>query len=162
MSISYYNLYVDGIVTPMEILNRQAGFHYEILETFEAGIVLVGCEVKSIRAGDANIKDSYARFKGTEMYLVNMHISPYSHGNRQNPEETRERKLLLKQTELKKLLGRTQQKGLAIVPLKVYIKNNRHVKVLLGLGKSKKIYDKKESKKQKDIDRELSRSFKIK
>ena len=146
----------------MEILNRQAGFHYEILETFEAGIVLVGCEVKSIRKGDANIKDSYARFKGPEMYLINMHIAPYSHGNRQNPEETRERKLLLKAPEIKKLIGKTQQKGLAIVPLKVYLKGNRYVKVLLGLGKSKKIYDKKDSKKQKDIDRELSRSYKIK
>ena len=146
----------------MEIQNRQAGFHYEILESFEAGIVLVGCEVKSIRKGEANIKDSYAQFKGTDMYLMNMHISPYSHGNRQNPPETRERKLLLKATEIRKLIGRMQQKGLVVVPLKVYIKNNRYVKVLLGLGKSKKIYDKKDSKKQKDIDRELSRSFKIK
>lgn len=145
----------------MEILNRQAGFHYEILETIEAGIVLVGCEVKSIRKGDANIKDSYARFKGTEIYLVNMHISPYSHGNRQNPEETRERKLLLKQTEIRKLIARIQQKGLVVVPLKVYLKKNRYVKVLLGLGKSKKVYNKKESKKQKDIDREIARNFKV-
>ena len=145
----------------MEILNKRAGFDYEILETIEAGMVLVGCEVKSIRAGNASIKDSYARIKGTELYIVNMHIAPYFQGNIQNPEETRERKLLLKRNEINKLTGRMQQKGLTLIPLKVYIKNKRYVKVLLGLGKAKKLYNKKDEKKQKDIDREIRRAFKI-
>ena len=145
----------------MEIVNRKAGFNYEILETIEAGIVLVGCEVKSIRAGNASIKESYARTRGSEVYLTNMHIAHYPQGNRQNPPETRERKLLLKRSEINKLIGKIEQKKLYLVPLKVYIKKNRYVKVLLGLGKSKKLYDKKEQKKQRDIDRELRRDFKL-
>ena len=145
----------------MEILNRKAGFDYTILETFEAGLVLVGCEVKSIRAGNASIKESFARVKGTELYLVNMYIAPYFQGNIHNPPETRERKLLLKRSEINKLAGRMQQKRLSLVPLKVYVKHNRHVKVLLGLGQPKKLYDKKEKKKQRDIERELQREFKI-
>ncbi|GBR75541.1 ssrA-binding protein [Candidatus Termititenax persephonae] len=145
----------------MEIINRKAGFDYAILETLEAGILLVGCEVKSIRAGSASIKESFARVKGGELYLVNMYVAPYAQGNRHNPAETRERKLLLKRREIDKLVGRIQQKRLALVPLKVYIKKNRYVKVLLGLGQPKKMYDKKEKKKQKDIERELQREFKI-
>ena len=145
----------------MEILNRKAGFDYTILETFEAGLVLVGCEVKSIRAGNASIKESFARVKGTELYLVNMYVAPYFQGNIRNPPETRERKLLLKRSEINKLTGRMQQKRLSLVPLKVYVKHNRHVKVLLGLGQPKKLYDKKEKKKQRDIERELQREFKI-
>lgn len=145
----------------MEIVNRKAGFDYEILETIEAGLVLVGCEVKSIRAGNASIKESYARVKGSEIYLVNMYIAPYAQGNRHNPPETRERKLLLKRSEINKLIGRIQQKRLYLFPLKVYVKRNRYVKVLLGLGKSKKLYDKKETKKQKAIDREIQREFTI-
>ena len=145
----------------MEIVNRKAGFDYSILETYEAGIVLVGCEVKSIRAGNASIKESFARVKGTELYLTNMYVAPYFQGNIHNPPETRERKLLLKRSEINKLVGRMQQKRLSLVPLKVYVKHNRHVKVLLGLDQPKKLYDKKEKKKQRDIDRELQREFKI-
>jgi SsrA-binding protein len=144
----------------MEILNKTARFNYEILETYEAGIALSGCEVKSIRAGNANIKDSFARIKGTEIFLVNMYVTPYFQGNIHNPPETRERKLLLKRQEINKLIGRIQQKGLNLVPLKVYLKNSRFVKVLLGLGKSKKLYDKKEVKKQRDLDREMRRGLK--
>ncbi|MDR1997268.1 MAG: SsrA-binding protein SmpB [Candidatus Margulisbacteria bacterium] len=144
----------------MEIVNRKAGFDYAILETIEAGIVLAGCEVKSIRANNASIKESYARAKGPEIYLVNMYIAPYFQGNIHNPPETRERKLLLKRGEINKLLGKIQQKKLYLVPLKVYLKKNRYVKVLLGLGKPKKLYDKKEKQKQRDIDREIRRDFK--
>ncbi|MDR1323670.1 MAG: SsrA-binding protein SmpB [Candidatus Margulisbacteria bacterium] len=145
----------------MEILNRKAGFDYTILETVEAGIALVGCEVKSIRAGNASIKESYARVKGREIFLVNMYIAPYAQGNRHNPPETRERKLLLKRNEINKLIGKIEQKRLYLVPLKVYLKKNRHVKVYLGLGQPKKLYDKKEKKKQRDIERELRRDFKL-
>ena len=143
----------------MEIVNRKAGFNYEILETIEAGIALVGCEVKSVRAGNASIKESYARVKGGEVYITNMHIAHYLQGNRHNPPETRERKLLLKRSEINKLIGKVEQKKLYLVPLKVYVKKNRYVKVLLGIGKSKKLFDKKEVKKQRDIDRELQREF---
>jgi SsrA-binding protein len=143
----------------MEIINKRARFDYEILETYEAGIVLVGCEVKSIRAGNASIKESFARIKGEELMLVNMHVTSYAFGNIHNPEETRERKLLLKRSEIRKLIARIQQKGLALIPLKVYIKDNRYVKILLGLGKGKKNYDKKEVKKSRDIEREVRRSF---
>jgi SsrA-binding protein len=145
----------------MEILNRKAGFDYTILETVEAGIALVGCEVKSIRAGNASIKESYARVKGREIFLVNMYIAPYAQGNRHNPPETRERKLLLKRNEINKLIGKIEQKRLYLVPLKVYLKKNRHVKALLGLGQPKKLYNKKEQKKQRDIERELRREFKF-
>ncbi|MDR2431586.1 MAG: SsrA-binding protein SmpB [Candidatus Margulisbacteria bacterium] len=146
----------------MEIFNRKAGFDYEILETVEAGIALAGCEVKSIRAGNASIKESYARVKDGEAYIVNMHIAPYLQGNRHNLPETRERKLLLQRGEINKLAGKAAQKKLYLVPLKVYLKHNRYVKVLLGLGKPRKLYNKKEQKKQRDIDRELRRDFKLK
>jgi SsrA-binding protein len=146
----------------MEILNKRAFFDYEILEKFEAGIQLVGCEVKSIRAGNANIKDSFARVKNNELFLTNMHISPYSHGNIHNPEETRERKLLLKKSEILRLIGTLQQQNLHLLPLKVYLKNNRYVKVQLGLGKSKKKFDKRDKIKKRELNIELQRKYNIK
>lgn len=145
----------------MEITNKRGYFDYEILEKLEVGIQLVGCEVKSIRDNNASIKDSYARIKGDELYLVNMHITPYKFGNINNPEETRERKLLARRREINKLIGQLQ-KGLNLIPLKVYIKDNRHVKVLLGLGKSKKKFDKRDSIKKRDQNRELQRKYNIK
>lgn len=146
----------------MEITNKKAYFDYEILEKMEAGIVLVGCEVKSIRENNASIKDSFARIKNEELFLVNMYIAPYSHGNIHNPPETRERKLLLKKTEINRLIGQLQQKNLVLLPLKVYLKDKRYVKVLLGLGKSKKLFDKRESVKKRELNRELQRKYNIK
>ncbi len=145
----------------MEIQNKKGYFDYEILEKIEAGIQLVGCEVKSLRAGNASIKESFARIKNNEIYLVNMYIAPYAYGNIHNHEETRERKLLLHRAEIAKLIGKVQQKGLTLLPLKVYLKG-RHIKVLLGLGRSKKKFDKRELIKKRDMNRDMERQYKIK
>lgn len=137
--------------------NRKARFNYQILETFEAGLVLRGTEVKSCRAGKANLTDAYAAFRGSELYLQNLHINEYSHGNRDNHEPRRARKLLLHRSELDKLIGRLQT-GETFVPLKMYLKK-RHVKVLMGLAKGKKAHDKRQDLKAKDAKREIERSF---
>lgn len=143
----------------MEILNRQAKFNYEILETFEAGIVLTGTEIKSLRNGNANIKDSYANIKNEEIFLLNMHISHYEEGNIFNHEETRTRKLLLHKKEILKLKNKIDLNGYTIVPLKIYFVKNK-AKVLIGLAKGKKTYDKREDIKKRDIDREIRKEFK--
>ena len=144
----------------MEILNRQARFNYTILEEVEAGISLKGTEVKSIRDGKANIKDSYAIIKNDEAYLLNMHISEYKEGNIFNHEETRTRKLLLHKKEILKLRDKINLQGLTLVPLKVYFVKNK-VKVLIGLAKGKKTYDKRESIKERDIKRNLEKNYKL-
>jgi SsrA-binding protein len=136
--------------------NKKAYFDYEILETFEAGIVLVGTEVKSLREGRANLKDSYAKIRKGEVFLHDFHISPYTHASYNNHEPERVRKLLLHNQEIGKLTGRTQEKGLALIPLKVYFRKGK-VKVELGLARGKKLYDKRESIKRKDEAREMSR-----
>jgi SsrA-binding protein len=136
--------------------NKKAYFDYEILETFEAGIVLVGTEVKSLREGRANLKDSYAKIRKGEVFLHDFHISPYTHASYNNHEPERVRKLLLHNQEINKLTGRTQEKGLALIPLKVYFRKGK-VKVELGLARGKKLYDKRESIKRKDEAREMSR-----
>ena len=138
--------------------NRKAFFDYTILETFQAGISLKGTEVKSIRLGKANLKDSFARVDKGEIWLHNMHISPYEQGGRYNLNPIRERKLLLNSNELKKLIGRVQEKGLTLVPLKLYLMDN-WVKVDLALAKSKKEYEKREKIKKKETDREVARAF---
>ena len=138
----------------MEILNRKAKYNYQIFESLEAGIVLTGTEIKSIREGKANIKDSYARIKNDEIFLINMHISSYDNGNRFNHDETRERKLLLHKKEILKFRDKIKLEGYTIVPLKVYLKNGR-AKVLIGLAKGKKNYDKREDIKKKDIERNI-------
>lgn len=143
----------------MEINNRQARFNYTILEDVEAGIVLKGTEVKSIKDGKANIKDSYAIIKNGEMYLLNMHISEYKEGNIFNHEETRTRKLLLHKKEILKLRDKVELQGLTLVPLKVYFVKNK-VKVLIGLAKGKKTYDKRETMKERDIERNLQKNYK--
>lgn len=143
----------------IEILNRQAKFNYEILETFEAGIVLTGTEIKSLRNGNANIKDSYANIKNEEIFLLNMHISHYEEGNIFNHEETRTRKLLLHKKEILKLKNKIDLNGYTIVPLKIYFVKNK-AKVLIGLAKGKKTYDKREDIKKRDIDREIRKEFK--
>ena len=138
----------------MEILNRKAKYNYQIFETLEAGIVLTGTEIKSLRLGKANIKDSYARVKNNEVFLINMHISSYDNGNIFNHDETRERKLLLHKKEILKFRDKIKLEGYTIVPLKVYLKNGR-AKVLIGLAKGKKNYDKREDIKKRDIERSI-------
>ena len=138
----------------MEINNRKAKYDYQIFEEIEAGIVLTGTEIKSIRQGKANLKDSYATIKKGEALLLNMHISPYEQGNIFNHEETRTRKLLLHKKEILKLQDKIKLEGFTLVPLKLYLKKNK-AKILLGLAKGKKTYDKRETIKQRDIERDL-------
>lgn len=143
----------------MEIVNRQASFNYFIEDTYEAGIVLKGTEIKSIRAGKCNIKDSYAIIKNNEAYLLNAHISPYTEGNIFNHEETRTRKLLLNKKEILKLNNKLNIEGYTLVPLKIYFVKGR-AKILIGVCKGKKNYDKRESIKEKDIEREMNKNTK--
>ena len=143
----------------MEILNRKARYDYEIEDTYEAGIVLTGTEIKSIREGKVNIKDSYAIIRNNEIYLLNTHISQYKEGNIFNHEEDRTRKLLLHKKEIYKLRDKLEVEGYTIVPLKIYFVKNK-AKVLLGVAKGKKNYNKKETIKERDIKREMERSFK--
>lgn len=144
-----------------EIKNKKAYFDYEILEEIETGIVLTGTEIKSIRNGNANLKDSYAVVRNNEVYLLNMHISEYKEGNIFNHEEKRTRKLLLHKKEILKLRDKINLNGYTLVPLKLYFKGNK-VKILLGLAKGKKIYDKRESIKERDINREIKKEWKNK
>ncbi len=139
--------------------NRKAFHDYFILEKLEAGIVLLGTEVKSIREGRVNLKDSYALVKDGEPFLINCHISPYSPGNRENHDPTRTRKLLLHAKEIRKLIGKTQEKGLTLVPLRVYLTRGR-VKVELGIARGKKEYDKRETERRKEADRETRAAIK--
>jgi SsrA-binding protein len=138
--------------------NKKANHDFSIEETFEAGIVLQGTEIKSIRNGRANLKDSYARVEGGEVFLHNMHVSPYEQGNRYNHEPLRTRKLLLHKREIANLIGATKEEGYALVPLKMYLKNG-YAKVLIGLGKGKKKYDKREDLKKKEAKRDIERAF---
>ncbi len=140
------------------VANRRARFSYEIQETFEAGISLMGTEVKSIRDGQANIKEAYADIRGGEVFLVGAHISPYEQGNLNNHEPLRERRLLLKAIEIKRLTGKVQEKGLTLVPLRLYLKG-RLIKLELGVGRGKKLHDKRETIKRRDQDREVEREL---
>ena len=144
----------------MEIVNRQARYNYQIFDTFEAGIVLTGTEIKSIRNGKANIKDSYAPIKNGEVFLLNMHISAYDEGSIFNHNETRTRKLLLHKKEILKLNDKIRLDGYTLVPLKVYFKKNL-AKIELGLAKGKKDYDKRQTIKERDIKRELEKNYKF-
>lgn len=144
----------------MEIKNRKASFDYEIEEKIEVGIALTGTEIKSIREGKANLKDSYAIIKNGEVFLLNMHISPYTEGNIFNHEETRTRKLLLHKKEILKLENKVRLEGYTLVPLQLYFKGS-HAKILLGVGKGKKTYDKRESIKKKDQFREIQKKYKL-
>ncbi|MFP7171535.1 SsrA-binding protein SmpB [Terribacillus sp. 179-K 1B1 HS] len=138
--------------------NKKANFDYAIEETIEAGIVLQGTEIKSIRAGRVNLKDSFARIDRGEVRIINMHISPYEQGNRFNHDPTRTRKLLLHRKQIDKLIGQTQQQGYSLVPIKLYIKDG-FAKILLGVGKGKKKYDKREDLKQKQMKRDVDRAM---
>ncbi|TEB13843.1 SsrA-binding protein [Pelotomaculum sp. FP] len=139
--------------------NRKARHEYHIMETFEAGIALFGTEVKSLRAGKANLQDSFARVENAELMLYNMHISPYEQGNQFNHEPKRTRRLLMHKYEIMRLLGRTREKGLALIPLKVYFKNGL-AKVELALAKGKKLYDRRDDIAAKDAKREMDRAMK--
>jgi SsrA-binding protein len=141
--------------------NRKAYHDYHILETYEAGIVLTGTEVKSVREGKVNLKDSYATIKNGEAFVLNMHISPYHHGTAFNHEPTRTRKLLLHKQEIARLAGKVKERGLTLVPLKIYIKNG-YVKLELALAKGKKVYDRRADIAKRDMDRELKREMKYK
>lgn len=144
----------------MEILNRQANHNYFVTDTYETGIVLTGTEIKSIRAGKCNIKDSYAILKNNEIYLLNAHISQYDKGNIFNHEETRTRKLLLHKNEILKLNNKVNIEGYTLIPLKIYFVRGR-AKVLLGVCKGKKTYDKKQALKEHDLDREIMKNTKF-
>ncbi len=143
----------------MEINNRKARYDYDIIDTYEAGIVLKGTEIKSIKLGNANLKDSYAIIKNNEVFILGMHISPYKEGNIFNHDELRTRKLLLHKKEIFKLRDKINMDGFTLVPIKLYFVKNR-AKMLLGLAKGKKNYDKREAIKKKDIERELKKQFK--
>lgn len=133
--------------------NRKAFFDYHILDTFEAGIVLTGTEVKGIREGKANLRDSYGRVEGGEIWLYNVHINPYSHRGYSDHEPKRRRKLLLHRAEIRKLIGKTVERGLTLVPTRLYFKNGR-VKVALALARGKQVHDKRETIKRRETDRE--------
>lgn len=139
--------------------NRKAYSDYDVLEKYEAGAQLAGSEVKSIREGHINLKDSYILIKGQEAFLFNCHISPYTYANLQNHEPTRTRKLLLHSHEIKRLMGKIKERGLTVVPLRVYFKG-KHIKVEIALAKGKKIWGKKEEKRRKDVDREVQSALK--
>jgi len=140
------------------VQNKKASHDYFIEETIEAGIVLTGTEIKSIRHGRANLKDSFAKIMDGEAFLWNMHISPFEQGNRHNVDPTRSRKLLLHKHQIFKLMGHVKEKGYALVPLKMYIKNG-YAKVLIGLAKGKKNYDKRQDLAKKDAQREMARAL---
>ncbi len=140
------------------VSNRKAFHEYSILEKFEAGMSLYGTEVKSLRSGRINLKDSFARVDDGQLYLYNCHISPYSHGNLANHEPTRRRKLLVSKKEIWRYSGKTREKGLTLVPLRVYFKRG-WAKVELGLAKGKNLYDKRETDAKKSADREMQRAI---
>ena len=139
--------------------NRKARFDYHILESFEAGIVLVGTEVKSIREGAVNLRDSFARIEAGEIWLYNVHINPYSHRGYSDHEPTRRRKLLLRRQEIRKLIGKTTERGMTLVPTRMYFLNG-HVKVAIGLAKGKKAHDKRETIKRREAERETRAAVK--
>jgi SsrA-binding protein len=139
--------------------NRKALHDYHILETFEAGVVLQGTEVKAIREGRVNVRDSFARVEGDEIWVYNIHISPYTHRGYADHEPTRRRKLLLHRQEIRKLIGKTVERGMTLVPTRMYFKNG-HVKIAISLAKGKKAHDKRETIKQRDADRETRAAIK--
>ncbi|GEA14775.1 MAG: SsrA-binding protein [Moorella sp. (in: firmicutes)] len=139
--------------------NRRARHDYFILETYEAGIALTGTEVKSLRSGKANIKDSYARVENGELILHDMHISPYEQGNRFNHEPRRPRRLLMHRYEIQRLYGKIREKGLTLIPLKVYFNERGRAKVELALAKGKRLYDKREAIAARDAQREIAKAF---
>ncbi len=141
----------------MEIKNKKANFDYYIEDTLECGIELKGTEIKSLRRGSGDLKDTFAIIRKGEVYLINMYIAKYEEGNRFNHEERRTRKLLLHKKEIRKLKEKVEREGYSLVPLKAYLNDNNKVKILLGVGRGKKLYDKRETIKERDLNREASR-----
>ncbi|MBI5301164.1 MAG: SsrA-binding protein SmpB [Chloroflexi bacterium] len=139
--------------------NRKAYHDYLIEETYEAGIALTGTEIKSVRTGSLNLRDSYAQVRNGELWLMNVHIAPYEPASRQNANPYRERKLLMHRKEILRLAGRAQEKGLTLIPLRAYLKKNR-AKIEVGLARGKKLYDKRESIAKRESDREIRRAVK--
>ncbi|MGE5382382.1 MAG: SsrA-binding protein SmpB [Omnitrophica WOR_2 bacterium] len=143
--------------TTIAIRNKKASFEYFLTDEFTAGIILTGTEIKSIREGKANLTDSYCAFEGTELYIKNLHISEYKYGTYSNHEPKRDRKLLLNKRELRKLLTKTKEKGLTIIPTLLFINEDGLAKVNISVAKGKKHYDKRETLKTKDTQREIDR-----
>ncbi|GHM98522.1 SsrA-binding protein [Cytophagales bacterium WSM2-2] len=141
----------------INIRNKQAGFQYELIEKFVAGIVLMGTEIKSIREGKVNLQDGFCYFNNGEAYVKGINITAYAQGTHYNHEAARERKLLLKKSELRKIETRVEEKGLALIPTRLFINDRGLAKLEIAIGKGKKLHDKRESIKEKDIKRELSR-----
>ena len=139
--------------------NRQAGHNYLLFERFEAGLALTGTEVKAARAGKVQLVDSYGEVRGSEAWLVNAHISPYSHGNRENHNPVRDRKLLLHRKEIDKLLGKTREKGLTLIPTRVYLKHGR-IKCELALARAKKLHDKRAAERARTTEAEAREAMK--
>lgn len=140
--------------------NRKARHDFDFEETFEAGLVLVGTEVKSLREGRVNLRDSFARVEGGEVYLYNVHISPYTHGNRWNHEPTRSRKLLLHKGEIRRLIGKVQQQGLTLVPTRMYFNRRGLAKVEIAVARGKKKWDKRRDIAKREAEREAARALK--
>ena len=140
--------------------NKRARFDYHILETWEAGLVLTGSEVKSLRDGKANLSDAYGIVKDGEVFLLNLHISPYERAHTFNHEPTRTRKLLLHRREIRKMIGSVERQGLTLVPLELYFKNGI-AKISIGLGKGKKLHDKRDDQKKREDEREMARSVRV-
>src|SRR5262245_8599376 len=138
--------------------NRKAHHDYLIEDTFEAGLVLQGSEIKSLRSGEVNLRDSYAAVRGDELWLLNAHIAPYKQASYQNHEPRRDRKLLMHRREINRLTGKLQEKGLTLIPLQIYLKNGR-AKIQLGLGRGKKSYDKRQTLRQRDDQRQIERAL---
>ena len=148
------------ISSKINIKNRRASFEYHLLERFEAGVRLLGTEIKSIRQGKANINDSFCSFIDGELYIRNMHIAEYSHGSFYNHEAKRNRKLLLHKREIKKLETKLQERGFTIIPLRIFINNRGFAKIEIALAQGKKLYDRREAIKERDNKRELARFLK--
>lgn len=146
--------------TDLNIRNKKAYFEFHILEEFTAGVQLLGTEIKSIRDGKANINDAFCAFLNKQLYIRNMHIAEYSHGSFYNHEAKRDRILLLNKKELAKLKAKTEEKGFTIIPLKIFVNNRGFAKVLIGLAQGKKIYDKRETLKDRDSRIEMDRAMK--
>lgn len=140
-------------------VNRQAGHNYHLLDRFEAGLVLQGTEVKSIREGRVNLKDSYAAAERGELFLVQCHISPYTHGNRENHDPLRKRKLLLHRREIRRLIGKIAERGFTLVPTRIYFRDGR-VKVELALARGKKEHDRRAAARERDVEREVRAALK--
>ena len=146
----------------MAILNKRARHEYHILETYEAGMILTGPEVKSLRAGQANLKEAHCMIRNEKLLLIGCHISPYKPAARNNPlDPARTRELLLHKKELNKLLGKLKEKGLALVPLKILFNHRGYAKIEVGLGRGKKMYDKRQDSKERDVKRDLQRKYKM-